>query len=109
MRGVASSPRRAVLAGALVGLCLALLLGARGAADAKQGEGKSGVPANLRVGISPIYPPLAFKENNELKGVEVDLANKLGQTLGTKITFVELPWDQLIPAVNSGKIDVIMS
>src|SRR5262249_24473257 len=54
-------------------------------------------------------PPLAFKENNELKGVEVDLANKLGQTLGTKITFVELPWDHLIPAVNSGKIDVIMS
>lgn len=105
MRTRASS-HRAIRAAALVGLCLALVTGAREAADAKE---QGGVPSPLRVGISPIYPPLAFKENGQLKGVEVDFANKLAETLGVKITLVELPWDGLIPALNSGKIDVIMS
>jgi len=109
MRAGASSHQAAVHALALFTLCLALILGAGGTVDAKEKAGTSGVPSPLRVGIAPIYPPLAFKENGEIKGVEVDFANKLAQSFGVKLDLVELPWDKLIPALNSGQIDVIMS
>ncbi|HVO24504.1 MAG TPA: ABC transporter substrate-binding protein [Candidatus Margulisiibacteriota bacterium] len=66
-------------------------------------------PAEIRVGIAPIYPPLAFKENGQLKGIEVDFAHQLSLDLGQKFVLVELPWDDLIPALRAGRIDVIMS
>ena len=67
------------------------------------------MPADIRVGIAPIYPPLAFKENGQLKGIEVDFAHQLSLDLGVKFVLVELPWDDLIPALRAGRIDVIMS
>src|SRR5215467_11690931 len=43
----------------------------------------------LRVGISPDYPPLAFKDVRfGLVGIEVELANQLGKQLGKQIQFV---------------------
>ena len=66
-------------------------------------------PSELKIGITPNFPPLAFKDGGQLKGVEVDFASLLGKQLGVKTTLVELPWEDLIPALVNGKIDVIMS
>ncbi len=66
-------------------------------------------PAEIRVGIAPIYPPLAFKEDGQIKGIEVDFTRQLSLDLGVKFVLVELPWDDLIPALRAGRIDVIMS
>jgi polar amino acid transport system substrate-binding protein len=63
----------------------------------------------LRVGISPIFPPMAFLRGKVLTGVEVDLARGLGQHLGRPVVFVQLPWDQQIASLNAGKTDIIMS
>ena len=63
----------------------------------------------LRVGIMPSYPPLIFKLGENIAGVEVDLAQKLGEELNRPVEFVELRWDALIPALLEGKIDIIMS
>jgi ABC-type amino acid transport substrate-binding protein len=70
-------------------------------------ETGSGKP--LRVGVSPIFPPMAFKQGRELVGVEVDLARMLGQKLGRAVVFVEVPWKDQIEALNEGKTDIIMS
>jgi len=64
---------------------------------------------SLRVGITPSYPPLIFKLGENIAGVEVDLARKLGEELNRPVKFVELSWDDLIPALLEGKIDMIMS
>ena len=66
-------------------------------------------PSALRVGIAPNYPPLAFKQQGHLTGLEVDFARGLESELGRPVTLVELAWDALIPALESGTIDVIMS
>ena len=67
-------------------------------------------PAPLRVGIAPNYPPLAFKQNGELKGIEVDFAHRLGKALGRPVVLVETPWDDLSKALLEDKtIDVVMS
>lgn len=65
--------------------------------------------ADIKVGIDPSYKPLAFIENGEMTGIEVATANELGKELNEKIEFVTMPFDNLIPALQSDKIDVIMS
>ena len=63
----------------------------------------------LRVGVFPYYPPMIFKKNGEVRGAEADLAIRLAKTLGREAQFIELGWEQLIPALMDGKIDIIMS
>ena len=63
----------------------------------------------LRVGVAANYPPIIYKQNKEIVGVEADLARALAITLDKKLEFVEVKWKNLIPALNSGKIDIIMS
>jgi ABC-type amino acid transport substrate-binding protein len=63
----------------------------------------------LRVGITPNYPPLIFKEDKEYIGAEINFAKRLGETLKLEVDFLELGWEQLIPALFTGKIDIIMS
>jgi ABC-type amino acid transport substrate-binding protein len=66
-------------------------------------------PSALRVGITPNYPPLAFTQQGHLTGLEADFARGLEAELGRPVALVELAWDALIPALESGTIDVIMS
>ena len=66
-------------------------------------------PAALRVGIAPNYPPIAFKQQGRFTGLEVDFARGLEGALGRPVALMELAWDALIPALESGTIDVIMS
>ena len=64
----------------------------------------------LRVGISSNYPPVVFKDSDNMNaGIEIELANELSSSTGISIKFVELDWDKLIPALMNEEIDVIMS
>lgn len=73
-------------------------------ADAPQAAAKT-----LRVGVAPVYPPLIFKRGTQLVGVEVDFAKALGSEIHREVSFVELEWNDLIPALRDRRIDVIMS
>ncbi|WP_101758910.1 transporter substrate-binding domain-containing protein [Oceanicoccus sp. KOV_DT_Chl] len=64
---------------------------------------------SLIVGVNPEYPPMAFTVNEEIQGIEIDTARQLGLLLKKKIIFKSLDWDELIPAIQAGTIDVIMS
>lgn len=66
-------------------------------------------PTSLRVGVSPVFPPMVFKQGKEVAGVEVDLARAFGENLGRKVTFVELPWEDQVEALTAGRIDIVMS
>jgi len=63
----------------------------------------------LRIGISPTYPPLIFKQDGEITGAEIALAREMARALGKDPVFVELSFDQLIPSLLDGQIDIIMS
>jgi polar amino acid transport system substrate-binding protein len=63
----------------------------------------------LRVGVSPDYPPVIFRQNDNIRGIEADLAQKLGEELNLPVRFVALPWKEQIPALMDGRIDIIMS
>jgi ABC-type amino acid transport substrate-binding protein len=72
-----------------------------GSADAE------GTP--LRVGIAPDYPPVVYEEDDSVFGFEADNAHGVGERLGREIEFVKMPFKELIPTLQAGDIDVIMS
>jgi ABC-type amino acid transport substrate-binding protein len=63
----------------------------------------------LRVGTTPQYPPLTFPQQGHVTGLEVDCARGVAAELGRRVEVVELAWEALIPALEAGQIDVIMS
>lgn len=73
----------------------------------------SGTPMDknnpLRVGVTPLYPPVIFKDGKHYDGIEAELAQLVSRELGRPIAYVELARDDLIPAVLRGEIDVVMS
>jgi polar amino acid transport system substrate-binding protein len=56
------------------------------------------------------YPPMEIlAEDGTVTGLDYDLGQALGQQLGVKVTFVKQAWDSIIPSLQSGTHDVIMS
>ncbi len=63
----------------------------------------------LRVGVSTHSPPLIFRQGNNIVGLEADLAKELATYLAKSLRFVELKWEDQIPALLENRIDIIMS
>ena len=63
----------------------------------------------LRVGVSTNSPPLIFRQGNKIVGLEADLATEFARYLGRSLRFVELKWEDQIPALLENRIDIIMS
>lgn len=62
----------------------------------------------LLVGTESTYPPYEFRdENNNLKGFDIELMEAISEKLGKKIEWVDMPFDSLIPALLSRKIDIV--
>ena len=64
----------------------------------------------LVVGTSASYPPLTFKaKDGKVYGLDMDLAQAIASAMDVKLRTEVLPFDQLIPALEKGKIDLIIS
>ncbi|TMA86815.1 MAG: amino acid ABC transporter substrate-binding protein [Deltaproteobacteria bacterium] len=65
--------------------------------------------APLRVGMTPTSPPFAFRQGGQVVGLEPDFARALAAALGRPLELRQVEWDGLIPTLQGGRIDVIMS
>lgn len=64
----------------------------------------------LRVGMTGTQPPFTVRnKNDQLMGMDVDLARVLADTIGVQLELVELPFAELLPALDSGKVDMVIS
>jgi polar amino acid transport system substrate-binding protein len=64
----------------------------------------------LRVGLSGNQPPLNMvNKSGEIIGLEVDLIKALAQSMGLSTRFVVKPFADLIPAIERGEVDVVIS
>lgn len=64
----------------------------------------------LVVGTSADLPPMNFKaKDGNLKGFDIDLSRMIAAAMKVKLRVEIMPFDQLIPALESGKIDMIIS
>jgi len=75
-------------------------------------SGGSTVPASsdsLRIGVAANMPPFVFKEGGQLVGLEVDLGKELAKDLGKTPQFFDLAFEDLIPALQQGRVDIVMA
>lgn len=64
----------------------------------------------LTIGSDIAYAPVEFVDDNgENAGLDIDLANALGEALGVEVVFENATFDGLIPALLSGRYDILMS
>src|SRR5438552_16635591 len=64
----------------------------------------------LVVGMELAYPPFEMTDpQNRPTGVSADLAKALAKYLGKELEIQNLPFDGLIPALKTGKINLIIS
>jgi polar amino acid transport system substrate-binding protein len=62
----------------------------------------------MKVGLG-IFVPWSFKDKNgKLAGFEVEVARKLARDMDVKVEFVPTEWSGIIPALLTGKFDVII-
>ena len=63
----------------------------------------------LRVGMEPMCEPMSFMGEEGPIGFDVEVALRLGAALNARIELVVLPFGGMIAALESGKIDLIIS
>lgn len=64
----------------------------------------------IKVGSDIAYAPVEFMdENDEVAGIDPDIAKALGEQLGVEFTFTNGTFDGLVTGLNSGRHDIIMS
>ncbi|TVQ38417.1 MAG: amino acid ABC transporter substrate-binding protein [Spirochaetaceae bacterium] len=62
----------------------------------------------LRVGMSTFVPWAMRDADDELIGFEIDVATRLAHDMGVEIEFVPTQWSGIIPALLTGRFDMII-
>ncbi len=62
----------------------------------------------IRVGMSTFVPWAMKDKKGSLTGFEIDVAKKLAGDMGVEVEFVPTAWSGIIPALLTGKFDIII-
>ncbi len=62
----------------------------------------------LRVGFDTFVPWAMKDKNGEFIGFEIDVARRVAQDMGVQVEFVPTKWSGIIPALLTGKFDIII-
>ncbi len=93
----------------LTGLLVALPLGSAAAADSPV-LSRIAESGTLRVGMSAGQPPFNFNSREgKTIGMDVDLAGLLAVALNVELEIVDMPFGELLPALEGGKVDLVIS
>jgi polar amino acid transport system substrate-binding protein len=91
-------------------LVMLLSVNAVNAKDAAPGLDRITKTQTLRVGMTGGQPPFSMKNRDEkLIGMDVDLAKLLSSSMGVELQIVEMPFANLLPALEDGEVDVVLS
>ncbi len=103
--------KKRIIAGLCALACMMSLVacgsgsGAAGAADSDVAYIKD--KGTLVVGITDFAPMDYKNDNGEWIGFDADMATKIASTLGVKVEFVEIDWDNKILELDNKSIDVV--
>lgn len=92
--------------------CLALALGLLLGVGAAQLTGLAQEPPSVwEVGTEPAFPPFEMKDEatGDLVGFDIELLKAMGEAAGREVQFIALPFDGLIPALQSKTINAAIS
>ena len=63
----------------------------------------------IKLATSPDFPPFEYKKDGEIVGFDIDIAKLIAKELGKELKITEMEFSSLIPALQSGKVDVVIS
>ena len=63
----------------------------------------------LTMGTNASFPPYEFYENNEIVGIDAEIAAAIADKLGMELKIEDMDFKAIIPAVTEGKIDFGMA
>ena len=108
-----SISRRGFLAGAATALAAGALAGCSGGSGATSGAGSSGSAAGARsltVAMELAYPPFEGKDDaGDPAGVSVAFMRDFAEAYGYDLAIENVGFDGLIPSLQTGKADCVMS
>lgn len=89
-------------------MLVALAVAGCGGEEKKAAEAPEKV---LRVATEPTFAPFEFQEegSDKLSGFDMDLIRAIGAKMGYKVEIANMGFDALIPALNTGNIDVAIA
>lgn len=89
--------------------CLAIL--AAGSAHAASLPDAIRQAGMFRLSVNATYAPMEYHDpaTNELKGLDIDIADALAKKLGVKIIWSDVAFAELIPSLATGRTDFIIS
>lgn len=59
------------------------------------------------VGVEASFPPWAYVEGGQFKGIAIDAMEVIAEEVGIEIEFQDMPFPSLIPALAAEKIDIL--
>lgn len=68
-----------------------------------------GRPPRLKLGTCANFPPFEFREEGGIDGFDVELARAIAATAGLKLKIVDLEFNELIPALVKGQVDLVLA
>ncbi len=74
--------------------------------EIEQATGTNGV---LRVAISPDVPPICFVQDGEAVGINIELIQLIAKELNMTVELSTMDFDALLPAIQSGKVELAIS
>ena len=66
---------------------------------------------SILVGTTGDYKPFTYlnPETKQFEGIDIDMANELGNALGVEVKFIQTSWSTLMQDFQAGKFDIVMS
>lgn len=91
-------------------MAVSLLAGCGGEKKEADGKGKAEMKV-LRAAASVDFAPFEFQDETkkEYQGFDMDLIRAIGKEMGVKVEISNITFDGLIPALEAGNIDAIIS
>ncbi len=63
----------------------------------------------IKMGTNAAFPPYEFKEGEEFKGIDVEIATAIAEELGAKLEIVDMEFYSIITSVQQGEVDFGMA
>ena len=66
---------------------------------------KLGLKKSLRFATNATFEPFEYYQNGKIVGIDVDVANAIGDVLGVDVEILDMEFDAIITSVQAGKAD----
>jgi len=89
----------------------ALLAGATLAAQAQALPDRIKTAGKIIIATQPNYPPIVFKDvaTNQLSGFDIELGEAIAKELDVKAEWQETAFVQMLPSLQTGRVDMVMA